>query len=61
MNGELFTAREIAGWLKIKLPTIRKWQLQGLPCLRAGRLCRYEKEQVREWLEERAAKREEAK
>ena len=58
MNGELFTAREIASWLKVKLPTIRKWQRQGLPCLRAGRLCRYDKAEVRAWLEERGTKEE---
>lgn len=54
MEGEFLTARELAAWLRVKLPTIRAWARAGLPCLRAGRLCRYEKAAVREWLEARA-------
>jgi len=57
MKDEFLTVRELAGWLKVKLPTIRRWAREGLPCLRAGRLCRYERETVRAWLEERETAR----
>lgn len=48
---QYITAKELAAWLKVKLPTVRRWQRQGMPCLRAGRLVRYEAERVRQWLE----------
>jgi|KBSSwiStaDraftv2_1062776.scaffolds.fasta_scaffold905981_2 excisionase family DNA binding protein len=52
------TAQELAAWLKIKLPTVRRWQSEeDLPCLRVGRLVRYEADRVREWLERRAEER----
>lgn len=57
VESEFLTARELAQWLKIKLPTVRRWAREGLPCLRAGRLCRYERDAVRGWLEARGAKR----
>jgi excisionase family DNA binding protein len=60
MPDEYLTALELAAWLKIKPPTVRKWAREGLPCLKAGRLCRYEREQVRAWLEQRAVKRSSA-
>ena len=53
MTDEFLTTRELANWLKVKLPTVRLWSRQGLPCLRAGRLCRYERTIVRTWLEQR--------
>lgn len=58
MKDVLFTPTEIVEWLKIKMPTLRRWQREGLPCFRAGRLCRYEREKVREWLEQRAQKKQ---
>jgi excisionase family DNA binding protein len=57
IESDFLTARELAGWLKVKLPTIRRWAREGLPCLRAGRLCRYEHEKVRAWLEQREQRR----
>jgi excisionase family DNA binding protein len=56
-NEEFLTASELAAWLKVKLPTVRRWQLEGLPCFRVGRLVRYEPARVRLWLEQRAQKR----
>jgi excisionase family DNA binding protein len=51
------TAPELARWLKVKLPTIRRWQWEeDLPCLRVGRLVRYRADEVLRWLETRAAK-----
>ena len=47
---EFLTACEVAVWLKIKLPTVRRWAREGLPCVQAGRLCRYERVRVLAWL-----------
>jgi excisionase family DNA binding protein len=56
MTQTFVTAEELAKWLRIKLPTIRRWQSQeDLPCLRVARLVRYEPDRVRKWLEERQA------
>ena len=38
---ELLTAEELAVCLKVKIPTVRKWQLQGVPAELIGRLRRY--------------------
>jgi hypothetical protein len=50
---QMLTALELANWLKVKVPTVRRWQLEGLPCFHVGRLCRYEPARVRLWLEQR--------
>jgi len=54
---EILTAHGLAAALKIKLPTVRKWQSEGLPYLAAGRLRRYRLEEVVAWLQEREAER----
>lgn len=56
-NEEFLTASEVASWLKVRLPTVRRWQMQGLPCFRVGRLVRYEPARVRMWLEQRVQQR----
>ncbi|MGE0821763.1 MAG: helix-turn-helix transcriptional regulator [Candidatus Binatia bacterium] len=57
MTDQFHTAPEIAAWLKVKLPTVRKWQQEGLPCIRVGRLCRYQRESVLAWLKDREQRR----
>jgi phage terminase Nu1 subunit (DNA packaging protein) len=54
---EILTAGRLAVALKIKLPTVRKWQTEGLPYLAAGRLRRYRLEAVVAWLDQREAAR----
>ncbi len=56
-DAEFLTAHELASWLKIKLPTVRRWTREGLDCVRAGRLCRYERERVLAWLAARQQKK----
>ncbi len=61
MESEFLTACELTSWLKVKLPTIRRWAREGLPCLRAGRLCRYERNLVRAWLQAREEQKRQEK
>ena len=51
------TAHELAAFLKVKLPTIRKWTQQGLPHLKLGkRAVRYQRDAVLDWLTKRREK-----
>lgn len=52
---EVLTAPELAKALKVKLPTIRKWQRDGAPCIPAGRLRRYLLSDFILWLRQREA------
>lgn len=61
MDSEFLTAGDLAAWLKIKMPTVRRWAREGLPCLRAGRLCRYRKDLVEAWLVARAELRQQGR
>ena len=47
------TADELAQFFKIKKPTVRLWTRQGVPCLKAGRLVRFNIDEVERWLRER--------
>lgn len=47
------TAQQIADFFQVKLPTIRAWTRGGMPCLRAGRLVRFDAQKVQEWLEQK--------
>lgn len=47
------TADELAELFKIKKPTVRLWTRQGMPCLRLGRLVRFDAQKVLEWHEQR--------
>jgi excisionase family DNA binding protein len=51
MDSMWLTADEIAAFIKVKKPTIRLWTRQGMPHLKAGRLVRFNREQVLTWLE----------
>ena len=59
MSEEILTARELKDKLKVSLPAIRKWTLQGMPCKRlGGRLVRFELAAVVAWLEKRGGEAE---
>jgi len=47
------TAEELAGELRVKISTVRAWQLQGMPYQPAGRLRFYDLMSVEAWLRER--------
>ncbi|MGE0821734.1 MAG: excisionase family DNA-binding protein [Candidatus Binatia bacterium] len=49
----LLTAVELKDTLKVSLPAIRKWTREGMPCLRFGRLVRFDLEAVLAWMKER--------
>jgi len=58
MQSEILTANELARKLKVSLPAIRRWTLNGMPCRRlGGRLVRFELERALAWLEKRQQER----
>lgn len=47
----LWTAKEIADYLQLKLDTVYAWAARGkLPCVRMNRTVRFDFEKVRKWL-----------
>lgn len=52
MQVEILTAQELAKKLKVSLPAVRRWTLDGMPCMRlGGRLVRFELEKALAWLQ----------
>jgi excisionase family DNA binding protein len=52
MQYEMLTAEELAQKLKVSLPAVRRWTMDGMPCRRlGGRLVRFEFEKTLAWLE----------
>lgn len=53
-QAEIMTAQELAKKLKVSLPAVRRWTLDGMPCRRlGGRLVRFELDKALNWLEQR--------
>jgi len=53
LSGEIYTEPETAGYLKLKIYTLRKWRREGggPPYIRCGgRLIRYIKADIDDWL-----------
>ena len=53
LSGEIYTEAETAGYLKLKIYTLRKWRREGggPPYIRCGgRLIRYIKADIDDWL-----------
>ena len=55
---ELLTSKEAAEFLKISRHTLEAWRCkgEGPPFMRAGRLARYDKEELERWLKSRTEK-----
>ena len=53
----ILKAPTLAKQLDVPVSTIRFWTREGCPCLRVGRLRRFELEPVLKWLEERGKKK----
>ena len=47
---EIINKKELAEWLGISIPTIQRWQRQGLPHTRFKNFIAYDKGEVEEWL-----------
>ena len=52
-SARLYTAEEAAKVVKVSVQCIRKWLLEGLPCLRAGRPLLIRGCDLRSWIEAR--------
>lgn len=50
MNDELLTKEELCKLLKISRPTLDRWRKQGLPYIKTGRLVRFDRNEVMEWI-----------
>ncbi len=58
MDDRIFTKDELADYLRITVRMVDKLRSEGMPCLMIGRLVRFRKQDVMEWLEERQKKSE---
>ena len=52
MNDELLTPRELYQWLKITRATAWKWREKGMPFIGSGKMMRYKKSDVEQWLKD---------
>lgn len=51
---EYLTTDELCSLLKVTRRTIERWRSEGLPFLKTGRLVRFDKSKVQEWLDKRS-------
>ena len=47
---ELMTRKTLSLKLDVSIPTIVRWEKQGLPVIRIGGIVRYDIDQVRKWI-----------
>jgi predicted DNA-binding transcriptional regulator AlpA len=55
LTDKLLTERELADWLKISIPTLRRWRMEGIgpEFIKCGpSLVRYQHSTVQQWLAE---------
>ncbi|WP_347491172.1 helix-turn-helix domain-containing protein [Desulfoscipio sp. XC116] len=50
------TEEELCEWLKIKRMTAYRWRKAGMPHIGSRKSIRYNKEEVEQWLKEKAVK-----
>ncbi|TEB08617.1 Helix-turn-helix domain protein [Pelotomaculum schinkii] len=56
MEGDFITIGELCEWLKISRRTTERWRKEGLPFIKQGRLVRFDKQVVVEWLKSKEVK-----
>lgn len=56
MDEELLTPSELYKWLKITRATAWKWREKGMPHIGSGKMMRYRKAEVEDWLRKRGEK-----
>lgn len=54
---EFLTQQELCQWLKISPATVLRWRKEGMPFLKHGKSVRFDKEQVRKWMEQKNGKK----
>ena len=52
MAKEYLTVDEVCKWLKVSRNTIERWRKKGMPFIKTGRLVRFDRAEIEEWLEE---------
>lgn len=50
MQEEILTQQELCKWLKISRSTAERWRKEGMPFYKTGRLVRFNKAEIIEWL-----------
>jgi len=50
MKEEIWTKEELAEYLKITPRMVDKLRKQGMPCFKLGKLVRFNKEDILEWI-----------
>jgi excisionase family DNA binding protein len=55
----LMTRQEVAEYLRVSVSTLKLLEIKGAgpPCLRIGRLVRFDPEMVQEWIQQRMNQR----
>jgi predicted site-specific integrase-resolvase len=56
MEEQLITTPELCDWLRITRQTASRWRQEGMPYYGKARSLRYDKEEVKKWLEEQRQK-----
>ena len=56
MDNRLLNKDELCEWLNISRATLDRWRTQGLPYIKTGRLVRFDRNQVQEWLDQKTSK-----
>ena len=51
MAEEYLTVEEVCKWLKTSRATVNRWRKQGMPFVKAGKLVRFKKSEVEQWLQ----------
>ena len=56
MEEDFLTVEELCKWLKISRATADRWRKEGLPFIKQGRLVRFCKDDVMNWLKKKDQK-----
>lgn len=53
MEEDLLTVDELCSWLKVTRITVERWRKKGMPFIKVGRLVRFDREKVKQWINEK--------
>lgn len=56
MEKDFITVEQLCEWLNISRKTSERWRKSGMPYIKQGRLIRFDKTAVTEWLKSKEVK-----